>query len=108
MYLPRVGYDLYTSALKNSNKSDYGSTDGDTKYYGTEMTIRPTYGLRTLNRAFITYPTNLVIGMEGDNDEEFTYRIDPVTHKQNLVDALFTRGTQVYFVEQVVEFTLVP
>ena len=46
--------------------------------------------------------------MDGDNDEEFTYRIDPVTNKKILVDALFTRGTQVYFVDQVVEFTLVP
>jgi hypothetical protein len=108
LYLPKVWYDLYISALKNANMYHYVSTDGDTKYYGTEMTIRPTYGLRTLNRAFITYPTNLVIGMDGDNDEEFTYRIDPVTNKKILVDALFTRGAQVYFVEQVVEFTLVP
>lgn len=108
LYLPKVWYDLYISALKAANMFHYVSKDGDTKFYGTEMTIRPTYGLRGLNRAFITYPTNLVIGMDGENDEEFTYRIDPVTNKKVLVDALFTRGTQVYFVDQVVEFTLVP
>jgi hypothetical protein len=86
----------------------YVSQDGDTLYYGTTMRLRPTYGLRTLDRAFITYPTNLVIGMDGENDGDFEYRLDPVTNKKILVDADWTRGTQVFFTEQVVEFTLVP
>lgn len=108
MYIPRAWYKYYISALKAANLYHYTGDDGQTKYYGTDMTIRPTYGLRTLDRAFITYPTNLVIGMDGENDGDFDYRVDPVTNKKILVDADWTRGTQVFFVDQVVEFTLVP
>ena len=108
MYVPKTWYDLYISALKAANMFHYKSEDGDTMYYGTDVKIRPTYGLRGTNRAFLTYPTNLVIGMDGENDTEFTYRLDPVTLKKIFVDADWTRGTQIYFVEQVVEFTLVP
>jgi hypothetical protein len=107
-YIPSTWYDLYISALKAANLYHYVSQDGDTLYYGTTMRLRPTYGLRTLNRAFITYPTNLVIGMDGENDGDFEYRLDPVTNKKILVDADWTRGCQVFFTEQVVEFTLVP
>ena len=108
MYIPRTWYKFYISALKAANLYHYTGDDGQTKYYGTDMVIRQTYGLRTLNRAFITYPTNLVIGMDGENDQDFDMRIDPVTNKKVLVDAEWTRGTQVFFTEQVVEFTLVP
>ena len=108
MYVPKTWYDLYLSALKAANLFHYVSEDGDTMYYGTDVVIRPTYGLRTLNRAILTYPTNLVIGMDGENDTEFSYRLDPLTNKKILVDADWTRGTQVYFTDQVVEFTLVP
>lgn len=107
-YIPTVWYDLYISALKAANQFHYKSEDGDTLYYGTKMRLRPTYGLRGLNRAFITYPSNLVIGMDGENDGDFDYRLDPVTQKKILVDADWTRGTQVFFTNQVVEFTLVP
>ena len=108
MYVPRTWYKLYISALKAANYYHYNGDDGQEKFYGTDMTIRQTYGLRTLDRAFITYPTNLVIGMDGENDQDFDMRIDPVTNKKVLVDAEWTRGTQVFFTEQVVEFTLVP
>ena len=46
--------------------------------------------------------------MDGENDTEFSFRVDPVTNKKVLVDADWTRGTQVWFTDQVVEFTLVP
>ncbi|MAF36276.1 hypothetical protein CL622_04120 [archaeon] len=108
MYIPRSWYKLYISALKAANLYHYNGNDGQTTYYGTTMEIRPTYGLRTLDRAFITYPSNLVIGMDGENDLDFNSRLDPVTEKKVFVDAEFTRGTQVFFTDQVVEFTLVP
>jgi len=108
MYIPRAWYKLYISALKAANLFHYNGDDGQTTYYGTTMQIRPTYGLRGIDRAFITYPSNFVIGMDGENDMDFETRIDPVTNKKLLVDAEFTRGCQVYFTDQVVEFTLVP
>lgn len=107
MYIPRAWYKLYISALKTANLFHYNGDDGQTTYYGTTMEIRPTYGLRGIDRAFITYPSNLVIGMDGENDMDFETRIDPVTNKKLLVDAEFTRGCQLFFTEQVVEFTLV-
>lgn len=107
MYIPRAWYKLYISALKAANLFHYNGDDGQTTYYGTTMQIRPTYGLRGIDRAFITYPSNFVIGMDGENDMDFETRIDPVTNKKLLVDAEFTRGCQVYFTDQVVEFTLV-
>jgi hypothetical protein len=106
MYVPKTWYDLYLSALKAANMFHYVSEYGDTMYYGTDVAIRPTYGLRGTDRSFLTYPTNLVIGMDGENDTDFDYRIDPATNKKILVDADWTRGTQVYFTDQVVEFTL--
>jgi hypothetical protein len=108
MYLPKTVYDLYISALKAANMYHYVSKDGDTMYYGTDVKIRPTYGLRGTNRIILTYPTNLVVLMDGENDNEFKYRLDPITEKKILVDADWRRGTQVFFTEQVVEFTLVP
>jgi|AntAceMinimDraft_17_1070374.scaffolds.fasta_scaffold09972_3 hypothetical protein len=106
MYIPKVWYDLYISALKAANLFHYKSEDGETLYYGTDVRLRPTYGLRTLNRAILTYPENFIIGMDGDNDTEFSFRVDPVTNKKILVDSDWTRGTQVWFTNQVVEFTL--
>lgn len=108
LYVSQVWYDLYVMALVNANLFHYMGGDGETKLFGTNVTLRPTYGLRTLDRAILTYSTNLVIGMDGVNDQDFTFRVDPVTNKKILVDADWTRGTQVFFDTQVVEFTLVP
>jgi len=107
MYVPKSVYDLYISALKAANLFHYVSQDGDTMYYGTDVKIRPTYGLRGTDRIILTYPSNLVIGMDGENDSDFDFRLDPVTNKKILVDAEWTRGCQVFFTDQVVEFTLV-
>lgn len=107
MYVPRTWYKLYISALKSANLFHYNGDDGQPRFYGTDMPIRPTYGLRGLDRAFITYPKNFVVGMDEEGEEDFDYRVDPVTNKKILVDANWTRGCQVYFTEQVVEFTLV-
>lgn len=106
IYLPKTWYDLYVTALINANLYHYVGEDGVTRLHGTDVRIRPTYGLRGSNRMVMTYPQNLIIGVDGENDGDFNYRIDPVTNKKILVDADFTRGCQIYFTDQVVEFTL--
>jgi hypothetical protein len=68
--------------------------------------LKPTFGLNATNRMFLTYGKNLVVGVDGENDGEYEVRIDPLTLKKLFTDADFTRGTQVQFVEDVVEFTL--
>lgn len=107
IFLGQEIYDLYIMALINANLFHYVGEDGITKLFGTNLSVRPTFGLNGTNRLILTYGKNLVIGVDGENDEEFTFRVDPVTNKKILVDADFTRGTQVQFVEDVVDFTLV-
>jgi hypothetical protein len=106
IYLPWEWYDFYIIALINANLFHYVGEDGVTKLHGTNITIKPTFGLNETNRMFLTYGRNLVIGVDGENDGEFDIRLNPNTNKSLFVDADFTRGTQVQFVEDVVEFTL--
>jgi len=108
IFLPKAWYDLYIVALINANLYHYVGQDGEAKLFGTDIMLKPTYGLRGSDRMFMTYPKNLIVGVDGENDGDFSYRIDPVTNKKILVDADFTRGCEVYFDEQIVEFTLVP
>ena len=95
-------------ALKNANLFHYTSSEGETKLYGTNVNINAEFGLNGTNRMFLSYDSNYVVGMDADSDGEFTSRVDPVTLKKVLVDSNFRRGTQIQFVEDVVEFTLVP
>jgi len=47
--------------------------------------------------------------MDGDEEQDnLEVRLDPVTEKNIFFDCNFKRGTQVFFTEEVVEFTLVP
>lgn len=108
IYLSKVNYDKYILALINADLYNYMGKDGDTMLFGTNVRIRPTYGLKGSNRIVLTYPKNLIVGVDGENDGDFSYRIDPVTNKKILVDADFTRGCQIYFTDQVVDFVLVP
>ena len=110
LFLPREWYDLYVVALINANLFHYAVADGTVaKIHGTNVMIRPTDGLNTTNRMILTYNENLVLGLDGDADEDvIDVRLDPVTNKNVFVDIMFKRGCQVRFVEQVVEFTLVP
>ena len=85
---------------------DPGGED-EMKLFGTSITLKPTWGLVGTNRMFLTYSSNLVLGVDGENDTEFTQRLDPTSLKRIFVDADFTRGTQIQFVGDVVEFRLV-
>lgn len=106
--MPQEVYDMYIVALKNANLYHYVSSENESLLYGTNVKINADYGLNGTNRMFLTYDSNLVIGVDSENDGEFRMRIDPVTEKKILVDANFKRGCQVQFIESVVEFTLVP
>ena len=64
--------------------------------------------IKFIDAMFLSYDSNYVVGMDADSDGDFTSRVDPVTLKKVLVDSNFRRGTQIQFVEDVVEFTLVP
>lgn len=106
--MPQEWYDLYVVALKNANLFHYTSSEGETKLYGTNINIRGDFGLNGTDRMFLSYDENYVIGLDSETDGEFKSRIDPVTEKKLLVDANFKRGTQIQFIDLVVEFTLVP
>lgn len=108
IFLPWEWYNFYIIALINANLFHYKGEDGIPDLFGTNVKIKPTFGLNETDRMFLTWNRNLVIGVDGENDGEYDFRLDPVTNKKIFVDADFTRGTQVQFVEDVVEFTLVP
>jgi hypothetical protein len=108
IYLSKVNYDKYILALINADLYNYMGADGDTMLFGTNVKIRPTYGLKGSDRIVLTYPKNLILGVDGENDKDFSYRIDPVTNKKILVDADFTRGCAIYFTDQVVNFEFAP
>ncbi len=104
LYLPHTIYRMYGMALINANLFHFKGSDGEEKVFGTDIRIRPTYGLKGLQRMFITYPENLYIGMDGEGDTQFTSRLDPSSLKRWFVDASFKRGTQVAKPELVVDF----
>lgn len=109
LWLPFAFYDLYISALKTANMFHYVGADGETKYYGTNLTLRPTVGLDGLNRMVLCADDNVTIGMDGTGDEDaMKVRLDPVSEKSIFFDATFKRGVQYAFGDEIVEFTLVP
>lgn len=110
LFVPREVYNLYTIALVNANLYHYAGGDADTQMlFGTDVVVRPTDGLNGTDRMFLTYNANLVLGLDGDADEDnMMVRLDPVSEKNIFYDVEFKRGTQVQYVDQVVEFTLVP
>lgn len=105
LFLPWEWYDLYFLAVQNANQFHYKGEDGISTINGTNVKLIPTFGLNGTNRMFITYGKNLVVGVDGENDGEYDIRIDPVTLKKLFTDADFTRGTQIQFVGDVVEYT---
>jgi len=111
LYMPWSWFQMYQQALLAANLFHFTGGDQEYTIIGTNVKLKPTYGLSagtlaTYGRMFLTYPSNLVVGIDLASDENFTSRIDPVTNKKLLVDAQFTRGTQVYFTEDIVEFTI--
>ncbi len=107
LWMPFAYYDLYISALKAANMTHYIGDDGQTKYYGTNLTLRPTVGLSGLDRMILAANDNITIGMDGDDEEEkFKVRLDPVSEKSILFDGCFKRGVQYAFGNEIVEFSL--
>ena len=101
-------YRTYVNALINANLFHYVGEDGISKLHGTNVSILPQVGLTGTDRLICSRASNLVIGMDGASDEdELKVRLDPTTEKQIFFDVCFKRGTQVFFDDEIVEFTLV-
>jgi hypothetical protein len=109
LFVPYEFSRLYNVALTNANLFHHETDEnGNRKLHGTNIAIKPTFGLNGTNRMFLTYGSNLVVGVDGEDDGEYTSRIDPVSNKKIFIDANWTRGTQVQFVKDVVEWTATP
>jgi hypothetical protein len=112
LWVPTSVYKKYVIALKNANLFHYSADGEQVKLYGTNVSLRSTVGLpgaAGTERMILTRNSNMVIGMDGDADEDaMKVRLDPVTEKNIFFDVTFKRGTQVRFIDEVVEFTLVP
>lgn len=112
LWIPTSVYKKYVVALKNANLFHYSADGEQVKLYGTNVALRSTVGLpgaAGTERMLLTRDSNLVIGMDGDADEDaMKVRLDPVTEKSVFFDVTFKRGTQVRFIDEVVEFTLIP
>ena len=112
LWVPTSVYKKYVVALKNANLFHYSADGEQVKLYGTNVALRSTVGLPGAagsERMLLTRDSNLVIGLDGDSDEDqMKLRLDPVSEKSIFFDVTFKRGTQVRFIDEVVEFTLVP
>ena len=112
LWLPISVYKKYVVALKNANLFHYSADGEQERLYGTNVALRPTVGLpgaAGTERMILTRNENVVIGMDGDSDEDaMSVRLDPVSEKNIFFDVTFKRGVQVRFIDEVVEFTLVP
>jgi len=112
LWVPTSVYKKYVIALKNANLFHYSGDGEQVNLYGTNVALRPTVGLpgaAGTERMILTRNSNIVIGMDGDADEDaMKVRLDPVTEKNIFFDVTFKRGVQVRFIDEVVEFTLVP
>lgn len=106
LWLPRTYYKLYIQALVNANLYNYTATDGDTKLFGTDVILVPTVGLAGTDRMILTYADNIIIGMDGDAEEdnmEVWYSKDDRVHKSLIA---FKRGVQFEFGNYIVSFEL--
>lgn len=112
LWVPTSVYKKYVIALKNANLFHYSGDEGQVKLYGTSVSLRPTVGLpgaAGTERMILTRDSNVTIGMDGDMDEDqMTVRLDPVSEKSIFFDVTFKRGVQLNFIDEVVEFTLIP
>lgn len=111
LYMPWSWFQMYQQALLAANLFHFTGGDQEYTIIGTNVKLKPTYGLSagtlaTYGRMFLTYPSNLVLGMDLESDKDVTMRIDPVTNEKVIYEAQWSRGTQVMFTEDVVEFTI--
>ena len=112
LWVPTSVYKKYVIALKNANLFHYSADGEQVRLYGTDVALRSTVGLpgaAGTERMILTRDSNIVIGMDGDADEDaMGVRLDPVSEKSIFFDVTFKRGVQARFIDEVVEFTLVP
>jgi len=112
LWVPTSVYKKYVVALKNANLFHYSADGEQVKLYGTNVALRSTVGLPGAagsERMILTRDSNIVIGLDGDADEDqMKLRLDPVSEKSIFFDVTFKRGVQARFIDEVVEFTLVP
>jgi len=112
LWVPTSVYKKYVIALKNANLFHYSGDGEQVKLYGTNVALRSSVGFPGAagsERMILTRNSNIVIGMDGDADEDaMKVRLDPVSEKNIFFDVTFKRGVQVRFIDEVVEFTLVP
>ena len=112
LWVPTSVYKKYVIALKNANLFHYSADGEQVRLYGTDVALRSTVGLPGAagsERMILTRDSNIVIGMDGDADEDaMGVRLDPVSEKSIFFDVTFKRGVQARFIDEVVEFTLVP
>ena len=100
-------YQLYVNALVNANLFHFKGEDGVTRLHGTNVSLIPQTGLTGTNRIILTPAKNLVVGMDGEGDEdnmEVWYSKDDRVNKMNIA---FKRGTQYFYGNEVVSFALV-
>ena len=112
LWIPTSVYKKYVIALKNANLFHYSAEGEQVKLYGTNVALRSSVGFPSAagtERMILTRDSNIVIGMDGDADEDtLNVRLDPVSEKSILFDVCFKRGVAVRFVDECVQFTLVP
>ena len=112
LWIPTSVYKKYVVALKNANLFHYSADGEQVKLYGTNVALRASVGFPGAagsERMILTRDSNIVIGMDGDADEDqMKVRLDPVSEKNIFFDVTFKRGVAVRFIDEVVEFTLVP
>jgi len=112
LWVPTSVYKKYVIALKNANLFHYSGDGEQVRLYGTNVALRSTVGLPGAagdERMILTRDSNIVIGMDGDADEDaMSVRLDPVSEKSICFDVTFKRGVQVRFPDECVQFTLVP
>ena len=99
-------YDMYIAALKAANLYHFSANDGDVKYYGTNVTIRPTVGLTGVTDMVLAEDSNIVVGLDGDADEEELKVIFDKLTDNFLFRAKFKRGVQVAFPDRIVHFKI--
>lgn len=112
LWVPTSVYKKYVIALKNANLFHYSGDGEQVNLYGTNVALRSTVGLPGAagdERMILTRNSNIVIGCDGDQEEDqMSVRLDPVTEKSIFFDVTFKRGVQVRFVDECVQFTLIP
>lgn len=112
LWIPNRLYKMYVIALKNANLYHFNAEGEQEKLYGTDVKLRKSVGLPSAagsERMILTRDSNVTIGMDGDADEDnMKVRLDPVSEKNMFFDVTFKRGVQLSFIDEVVEFTLVP